>query len=38
MYAALAYCQANRDEVEADLVAADAETERLEAAYRAGGL
>lgn len=38
VYAALAYYHANRDEIEADLAAQEAEAERLEAEYRAGKL
>lgn len=35
VYAALAYYHANRDEVEAELAAEDAEADRLEAAHAA---
>lgn len=38
VYGALAYYHANKDEIEADLAAQEAEAERLEAEYRAGKL
>ena len=38
IYAALAYYHANKDEIEADIVADEEECKRLEAEYKAGKL
>ncbi|MFB2919741.1 DUF433 domain-containing protein [Aerosakkonema funiforme] len=38
IYAALAYYHANKDEIEADIVAYNEECKRLEAEYKAGKL